>query len=144
MAPAFRLVATPPPEHDRWRRDPDELFDAPQRALFEEVIAARPEEERAFLSGHVDLLARDVDRYDGEVATVDAAIGALVDELNEPSGNPRLRVRVHQIVDLAGGLTQPLGDLHEQRAAQCRVVRQQPVEAIVGDLDDRRRPHRLE
>ncbi len=71
----------PPGRHQRFDRTPAEVFDADTRAMIEELLAGLPPARQAALRYSLPALAKDVDAYDGEVASVDQAIGGLVGEL---------------------------------------------------------------
>ncbi|MCB9899359.1 MAG: sulfatase-like hydrolase/transferase [Planctomycetes bacterium] len=64
-----------------WQRTPDELFDEGEQAVIDQALADAPDAERPGLSYERDALAREVDRYDGELAYLDAQLGRLFDEL---------------------------------------------------------------
>ncbi len=64
-----------------WDRGPAQVFDAWERAQIEQVIAEQPAEARAELRAQIPELADIVDRYDAEIAEVDASVGKLLDLL---------------------------------------------------------------
>ena len=69
-----------PPEVP-WRRAPAELFTEAEQAGIKAVLDDAADDERKALSAQIAELAGTVDRYDGEVAALDAFLGRLLAEL---------------------------------------------------------------
>lgn len=114
-----------PPEIP-FRRDPAELFEPWEREGIRRAVESAPEDERRFLRWEEGDLAREIDRYDGELLYLDRELGRVLDAL-DASGRADA---TYVVVVGDHGETLFRRPEHPDRLAQTRQIREKRGERM--------------